>query len=133
MGFKRKVTTFPLDFTGSDFEGLEVICRRPSLAAMAFAAEHQGIEMTPAVFKDLLQHFADGLVSWNLEDDDDQPVPATFEVLVDLDDEFLAGLFDAWYPAITGVPAPLGDGSSSGDPSLEESIQMEPLSASQAS
>lgn len=132
MGFKRK-NTFPLDFEGTELEGLTVQCRRPSLDALACAAEMQGVPMSPTTFRTLVRHFADGLVSWDLEDDNDQPIPATYEELIKQDEDFLSCLLDAWFPAVKGVDGNLGDGSSSGDPSLEASIPMEPLSASQAS
>lgn len=132
MGFKRN-KTFELDFEGTELEGLKVVCRRPSLDALAYAAEMQGQQLSPATFRDLVRHFADGLVSWDLEGDDDAPVPATYEQLIKQDEEFLTDLLDAWYPAVQGVDRNLDDGSSSGDPSLEASIPMEPLSASQAS
>lgn len=132
MGFKRN-KTFPLDFEGTELAGLTVICRRPSLDALAHAAEMQGVQLSPATFRELVRHFAEGLVSWDLEDDDDKPIPATYEELLKQDEEFLTDLLDAWFPAVKGVDRNLGDGSSSGDPSLEESIPMAPLSASQAS
>lgn len=39
----------------------------------------------------------------------------------------------AWIDEISGVSAPLDSGSTDGQPSLEASLPMEPLSLSQAS
>lgn len=132
MGFKRK-NSFTLDFDGTEFEGLVVVCRPPSIAALAHGAAMQGVEVTAEEFKTMLGYFAEGLVSWNYEDDNDQPIPATREELLKVDQEMGVAIVDAWMTAVTGVSAPLGESSPGGDPSVEALLPMEPLSASQAS
>lgn len=77
--------------------------------------------------------FADGLVSWNYLDDNDQPIPATYEQLLKCDDEMAFGIVDAWMDRVTGVDAPLDVSSNAGDRSVEASLQMEPLSENRAS
>lgn len=132
MGFKR-TKRLSLDFKGTALEGLEVECRPPTLGALAFAAELKGRDLTAPEFKQLVEMFADGLVSWNYLDDNDQPIPATYEQLLKCDDEMAFGIVDAWMDRVTGVDAPLDVSSNGGDRSVEASLQMEPLSENRAS
>lgn len=76
--------------------------------------------------------FADNLVSWNLEDEDGNPVPTTYEGICSLETRFAKKLLNAWRDAMTAVDNPLHSGSTSGGPSrkaapLELSIPMETL------
>lgn len=82
-----------------------------------------------------VKEFSKRLVSWNLTDDDDQPIPATEEGLRQVDTSLVTALKDAWLQSITGVHAadPLPQSSPSGEPSPVESIPMEVLSPSLAS
>jgi hypothetical protein len=73
------------------------------------------------------------LLEWNVDDEEDRPVPANAEGVLDLDPEAFTALVEEWLDAVAGVPGPLA-GTSSGGPSPEElSMPMEPLSASLAS
>lgn len=56
---------------------------------------------------EMIEEFARKLRSWNIEDDDDQPVPATLEGLRSLDIGVMLGLIKGWSDAITQVPVPL--------------------------
>ncbi|HEY5986051.1 MAG TPA: hypothetical protein VIV12_06640 [Streptosporangiaceae bacterium] len=81
----------------------------------------------------MLRQFAAKLVSWNLEEPEGMPVPATYEALLGLDDDFVMTLVDSWVEAVAGVPAPLGPSSNGGGPSPVASPPTEPSSASRAS
>jgi hypothetical protein len=82
-----------------------------------------------------LAEFGKRLVSWNLTDDDDQPIPATAEGLRQVDTSLVTALKTAWLQSIVGVhdADPLPRSSPSGEPSPVESIPMEALSESLAS
>lgn len=79
-----------------------------------------------------VQLFIDHLVSWNLENGDDDgnttPVPATAEGVKSQDAMFVNGLVGKWARKVVEVSRPLERPSTSGQPSLEASIPMEALS-----
>lgn len=81
----------------------------------------------------LLELFARSLVSWNLEDEEGNPVPATLAGLLDQDNDWTQRVIMTWLEAVGGAPGPLGQRSTGGETSLAASIPMEPLSASRAS
>lgn len=84
--------------------------------------------------EDAVQLFEEHLVSWNLENRDGGgdvvPVPADGGGIRSQDAMFIKGLVDRWARKIVDVNRPLGRRSTSGSPSLEASIPMEPLSES---
>lgn len=125
MGYQRKI--YKLVFDDPEMNGLEVRARSVSIGAM------RKVQETNDEFL-MMELFSKALVSWNLEDDG-VPVPATLEGLQDQDADLVLAIVGAWMGTIAGVPdaSPLDDASNSGKPSLEASIPMEPLSASQAS
>jgi hypothetical protein len=61
------------------------------------------------------------------------PVPPTLEGVKSQDYEFMLEVIGEWMTAIGGVPAPLGQRSAGGVPSVVASLPMAPLSPSQAS
>lgn len=149
MGFTPKGKVYVLDFEGDpELDGLEVKCRSAPISAMLAMGEllesatsiEGGDPNDPAVavrqlqaMRPLLAAYADVLVEWNLELDPGTPVPATFEGLCRLDAGQVMRIIAAWQKAVSDVPAPLPEPSSSGAPSLAASLPMEPLSPSLAS
>jgi hypothetical protein len=90
-------------------------------------------QLTPedlALVSDFFGGFAKYLVEWNLENDDDTPVPATVEGLQSQDLGFVMRIVQAWLEGVQAAAPPLPQPSSSGRPSLEGSLPMEPLSSS---
>lgn len=135
MGYKRTKKVYNLQFADPDMEGLEVKTHAMpvgELLGMADVLDH----MEKATIEDvnqLLATFSEVLVSWNLENDDDQPIPANLDGLKGQDQEFVFSIVMSYVNAVSGVPAPLDGPSPSGDPSLAASIPMETSSASLAS
>jgi hypothetical protein len=70
----------------------------------------------------LLGRFARVIVSWNVEDDDGQPVPPTVQTLLDQDFAFLMAIMNSWVTAMSQAPPPLPGTSGSGGTSPEASI-----------
>lgn len=136
-GYKVKRKTFVLDFTGTEYEGLEVRTRSASMDVMIglvrMARELDPANLDPELVNGLLDKFAVLLVSWNLEDDDDVAVPATREGLGGLDFTLSTAIVLAWVEGVAGVPGPLGRPSTAGLPSEAVPLPMEPLSPSLAS
>lgn len=143
MGFKPARTVYTLQFADGDFEGLEVKARSAPLGQvmeLITLAEGMGDgtgisdAAAMAAARQLLLAFADVLISWNVENDDDTPVPATYEGMKAQELPLILRMVEAWIGAVAGPPAaPLAQPSSGGSLSLAESLPMEQLSGSQAS
>lgn len=130
MGYRRTPKVYNIKFADdSAYPGLEAQLRSLSTAQF-LAAEGR----TEANMREMVELFADRLISWNLEDDKTgQPVPTTLEAVLAEDWVMIDDIFTEWLSAIRGVPAPLETNSPAGETSPEVSIPMEPLSPSLAS
>ena len=117
MGFRREPKTFLLVFDDPELAGLEVRARSLSIGEL----EDDDLQV--------YESFAAALVSWNLEDEDGNSLPATLETVRSYPDVgFMNALAGAWIKAVTGVDDDLGKDLPAGRRSLEESLPMEPLS-----
>lgn len=125
MGYKRKLKTYTLQFDTDDMAGFECVMRGLNIGeylrvnGMGDADE----ETVPG----LLDLFADKLVSWNLEDDNNQPIPANRESVHAQDLDFILTIAPAWINAVSGVSGPLEQTSNNGPQYPAVSIPMEPL------
>lgn len=131
-GFKPKRTLYKLDFTGTDLEGLEITARRTSvdgLLELAGISERvdelkqldENADVAEAVEKarQLFAPLAKVIVSWNVVDDDDEPVPANLDGLLSQETDFISSLLDAYVTSMASAPPPLPAGSPSGTTSPE--------------
>lgn len=138
MGYKVKPKGYRLHFEDPDMEGLVIVARglktgpylefqaaRETRAAGGAAAQN--------ATKLMLEMFANAIIEWNLDDDDDQPLPTTLDGLKTLDLDFAMEVINAWIASINGVSAPLPQTSTGGSTSVEASIPMDVPSASLAS
>ncbi|MEC3994002.1 hypothetical protein VSR01_10775 [Actinacidiphila sp. DG2A-62] len=124
MGFVPKKKTYTLDFSGTEFAGLEITVNdmtTDELISMPDAATHES----------LVKAFAGQLVSWNIESEDGTPVQPTPANVLTLDRSLNKVIVERWLDALNGVDAPLQPGSPSGGPSPAVTIPMEPLSGPQ--
>lgn len=71
--------------------------------------------------------FAEALISWDMEEEDGTPTPATLPGVQSLSDDEFYGIVGEWLTAIGGVDPALGKDSGSGETSPELSSLMEPL------
>lgn len=135
MGFKPPRKTYHLDFAGTDMDGLEVSLTGLSVGELADLMELQGrIDEDPRHALDLFKLVAKKIVKWNVEDEDDKPVPATLNGLKKQDLSFVMALIKPWVDAMASIPLPLEQTSTGGQPSgLAQSIPMETHSLAQAS
>lgn len=138
MGYKRGGKRHTLTWAkGAELHGLVVQVRSLSIEGLlgfARLAARFTDDVAPGelgeVAGQLFDGFASRLVSWNLEDDDGAPVPATREGVGGQDVEFILAIVMAWMEAVAAVDTPLPNGSRTMPPT-EASIPMEPLAASQ--
>lgn len=126
MGYKRAQKVYKLKFADPEFEGLEV---RAKSIPTKLLMELSGIKFNKSAPGDEINHmfgiFADALVEWNLEDEDGNPVPATFDGVMSQDIDFVLDIIMAWMDAVAGVSEDLKEKLNSGEISLAESIPME--------
>lgn len=140
MGYKPKRTLYRLRFADPDMDGLIVTTRSISTGQM-LELQKYGSQIAGAEDGDVPREMIDkmidllvaGIIDWNVEDDNDQPIPPTKDALLDQELPFLFAIIQAWGQAVTGVSESLGKDSTSGETFPEESIPMEILSSSLAS
>lgn len=127
MGYRPKKKIYTLAFEGEEYEGLEVKIRGLNTGQVMDidAARTDGGDSAIVA---MLQLMAEQLVEWNVEDDEGQPVPTTFEGVRSLDIDFNWAVIDAWQTAAAGVKDPLDNDSTSTELSLVASIPTETLS-----
>lgn len=107
MGYKLPERTVLVKFEGSDYEGAEV--RLSLKVKMGMYLEVQKLRESGDA-NGLFQFIGSIVKDWNLEDDDG-PLPPSYEGVLRLDDAgFINTLVEAWTKAATEVAAPLGQG-----------------------
>jgi hypothetical protein len=127
MGFRPPRKIYTLDFTGTDYDGAHVRMRGTTLAEQIHVEDLRASD-APDSGLELFEFLASLLVDWNIEDDNEQPVPATLDGVRAQDFGFTVAIMNALQTAVTGVSAPLEPSSADGEPSAVASIPMEPLS-----
>lgn len=128
MGYRPKRKIFNLDFAGTEYEGLEVSMRGPTVGE---ELELEALRSQPGNGQKIFKLMTGLLHSWNVEDDTGAPVPTTFDGICTQDSGFIMMVLNATQEAASGVPDPLPQSSPSGEPSPAElALPMEPLSPS---
>lgn len=130
MGYKRGGLN--LVFKDPGMEGLEINIRRPSIDDALAVEELRQLDRGQwrEALGTILKRLAKAIRTWNLEDDDDVPIPPSESALQELDIDFLMALMDGWVSATVTVPDPLERPSPSGESVQELSLPMEILSES---
>ncbi len=112
-------------FTG-DFEGLEVTCDRNSTVdlylELSDALEDDRITETFELFGEKI------LLSWNLEDSEGRPVPATGAALRDQPVDLAILIVRTWLTERTAVSAPLERPSTNGLTEVEPPLDLGSMS-----
>jgi len=134
MGFKIPHKTARLVFEGEEFEGCEVNVT----LEMTFAQQEHLDELKAAKdFPTLMAFIADTAVtSWNLEDDDGEPMPINAESFMKMPGWFGLAILNGWGGALTTaseVTGPLELPSKNGGSSEEPNETMEASLARQSS
>lgn len=128
MGFRKQATLYKLKFEDPDMEGLVVVAR--SLPLKDFLEINRlGVfeddpgkqaEQSELVFK----KFAGALVEWNLETEEGEEVPATYDGIASQELSFILTIIRAWMEAIGNIPKPSQTGSNGSGTFPEQSIPM---------
>lgn len=131
MGYKPKPKIFRLRFADPEFEGLVIEAKSPSMGDFLDMSGLAEIDISAASVEDvaevnsLFELFVDSVQKWNLEDDDDQPMPVSVKSLRSLDLHFVMSMIEAWMAAVQGASPDLSQPSVGGQPYPEASIPME--------
>jgi len=126
-GYKAKIKNITIRFAeGHEYHGVEAITRGMTYGEWEVAAGLDGGDGDTDGGVSV-KRFVDHLVSWNLEDEKDQPIPPTMDAVKTIDKDLIAALNNAWVQSLIGVhdADPLPESSPSGGPSLVESVPME--------
>jgi hypothetical protein len=118
MGFKVG-RTFELAFEGTDLDGAKVTLRSASIGT--------NLELGTCSVERECEILAEHLISWNLEEEDGKPLPATLEGVTLLEVAVKNLILREWLKATRGVTAPLDKRSPDGEQSPVEPMRMETL------
>jgi hypothetical protein len=130
MGYKPPKTVYKLDFSETEHPGLEVTIRSGSIEKLLDLQDlAERDDLAVAEVKEMFTQFAAMLVEWNVEDDDDKPVPTTYAGVATQEPEFIKAIITAWQANTTQAPPPLPGGSQRGSAPPEASLPMEALPA----
>jgi len=137
MGHKRQRKTLDLRF--EDEPGLEILARSVSLGKflglMQMADRWASGSLTEAEVTEVAGWFAERIISWNIVDDDDHPVPVTAQYLIDEDIDWVIKVVACWVAGIVQVLKgplerlgfdPSAMGGLSGLMKLAEQAQVQP-------
>lgn len=135
-GFRRR--TFVLEFEDPSFGGLEVRTRSASLDDLMRMQELMNIQIGrhEAERRELYDRLGGSdqypglIISWNLLDDNGQPVPTDPESLAKEEWPLIRNICRAWVSALIEVPRPLSPPSSDGDQLEGLVIPMQTLPSS---
>ena len=143
MGHKRQRKTLSLRF--EDEPDLEILARscsvRRFLWALRVADKMSAGSLPQEEVEEFAHWFAGRIISWNLDDDDDQPIPVSADYLLDEDIDWAAKVVMGWVSGILQVfNIPLGlanlaraaQAGAPPDP-VEASIPMSPATPGSAS
>lgn len=129
-GYKRERRIYILEFTDPQYQGLEVKVRsipiREWKHLMTLDSESDDTETRVSSIQQMMYSFSEALVSWNMEDDQGNPLPTTLEYLESEDADFVMSLIMQWMKAIAWVDdsSPLDSDSQPGQPTPE--VQNQP-------
>ena len=127
MGFREPESTITIRFAeGHKYHGLEATVRSLSIDEYATGLGWYGSDGWSD--GETVAHFYKALISWNLTDKSDQPIPVS-EART-RDQRLIRELNRAWVQVLVGVhdSDPLPEGSTSGESSPAPAIPMAPLS-----
>lgn len=134
MAFKEPSRTLRIVFDDEDYAGAEVVCRRtvPMSVYFGMARAQQGENI--GEIEEAVKAFGDEvLVSWNVVDDDDKPLPANGEGMTAVSFMFARQILSGWMAGMAGLPGPLVEPSSDGNTSEEATTKTEESSLSPSS
>jgi hypothetical protein len=137
-GFKLQSKLYQITFEDGDLDGLECTLKGVSLERfleLVTAADELTTPegRTPENIEAQFSTLGELLTAWNLQDDDDEPVPPSYEALKKFDLSYVQQIMRAYMQAFSTVPKASDDDSPSGETSPERSLGLARQSRSRAS
>jgi hypothetical protein len=135
MGYKIPERRTDKVTFGPPWEGAEFVIRMDAtigtLEKFDYLREQQGEEFSHADQIAYLKLFSEEiLVSWNLEDENGEPIPPNLDGIKKLPLTLLTAIMDEYQKHQTEVPENLGEASISGNGSATQLTEMATLSQS---
>src|SRR4030095_1276998 len=107
MAYRRERRTYIMEFADPEYEGLEIKVRsipiRELTDLMALDPEAEDPVIRASSIDKWTAAFAEALVSWNMTDEDDQPLPTTLEYIESEDADFVMTCIAQWMKVISRV------------------------------
>lgn len=127
MGYRKVPTIYTFEF--ENHPGLEVRLKSIKIGRLRKVVQLLDKQDVPdeEQIDEILNLFAEALISWNLEEEDGTPVPADMAGIEDQDFTFILMILDTWMAGLTGPSDDLGKGSDSGETSPVPLPTMESL------
>jgi hypothetical protein len=122
MGYKRERRTYIMEFADPEYEGLEIKVRSIPIRELTYLMGLDPESEDPAVrvssINKLMLAFAEAIVSWNMTDENDQPLPTTLEYIESEDADFVMTCIAQWMKTMSQVDdaSPLDSNSPPGQP-----------------
>jgi hypothetical protein len=119
-GYKRARRTYIMEFTDPEYEGLEITVRsipiRNLQHLMSLDPESTDLKVRSESIDQMTRAFAEALVSWNMTDENGEPLPTTLEYIESEDVDFIMSCIAQWMNAISRVDdsSPLDESSEPG-------------------
>lgn len=120
MGYKRERRIYVMEFADPEYEGLEIKVRsipiRELTHLMTLDPEADDPNVRASSIDKLMSAFAEALVSWNMTDGNDQPLPTTLEYIESEDADFVMTCIGQWMAVMSRVDdaSPLDSNSPTG-------------------
>lgn len=129
MGFRKIPTIYTLEFDDVEpLKGFVVRMRGLKIGRMRKVLALMGDDSSDESSIDgIVNELIANTVSWNLEDENGDPVPVTRETFDDLELDDVMAISHKWLDAITGPDPELGKDSSSGGSFPGRPLMMEAL------
>jgi hypothetical protein len=128
VGYVPKRTFYKLNFSETEYDGLEVVTRSASMATLLAILElaEQAEDATSGValkkLDELFGLFETVLESWNVETEKGKPVPATKAGLLTQDSAFVLAVIQMWGREMTQAPPTSPTASGPGATSVPEGL-----------
>lgn len=125
-------TIIDIDLSDTPYKEFEVrtaSCTLGQMLALGDQPDRVRAGAGLAAVRELVALFASRITSWNVDGEDDKPLPlpATVDTVLGLDFRFSGMLIRGWLDGMTNVDDDLGKDSTSGPPSAPPNFPMEAL------
>lgn len=126
-GYKRERRTYVMEFADPEYEGLEIKVRSLPIRNLQYLLsldpDSEDPKQRAESINQMMCAFAEALVSWNMIDENDNPIPTTLEYIESEDVDFIMTCISQWMKVVSQVDdeSPLDESSQPGPTTQEVS------------